>query len=183
MIPRGSSAAFTARIAATPAAPNSSSRNPIFPIPIPCSPVQVPSIAMARRTMRSLIASASASSASESGSIMNTAWKLPSPTWPTIPHGMVARPMSSLVSAMHSASLETGTQTSPVRPWHPGRSARIAGYASWRAFHRRARSSCRRAYAKAVPPRPRPISSTSAPWARTSSSVPWNSKKTVGVSP
>ena len=34
--------------------------------------------------------------------------------------------MSRLVSAMHSASAEIGTQTSVVKPRAPGRSARAA---------------------------------------------------------
>ena len=46
MLP-GSSARFTCRIRSS-ASPSSASRNGILPCPMPCSPVQVPSIASAR---------------------------------------------------------------------------------------------------------------------------------------
>ena len=49
---------------------------------------------------------------------------MPSPTWPKSAIGIERFSMSSLVSAMHSASREIGTQTSVATPRVPGRSCR-----------------------------------------------------------
>lgn len=46
----GSRLRLSVRISSTPASPNSGTRYSFFPSPIPCSPVHVPSIAMARYT-------------------------------------------------------------------------------------------------------------------------------------
>src|ERR1700680_3517223 len=86
---------------------------------MPCSPVHVPSIASARETIRSLRRLASAFSSGFSGSIIKIRWKLPSPTWPASAEGTVDCARSRLVSAMHSASREIGTQTSVGQPLEP----------------------------------------------------------------
>jgi hypothetical protein len=52
---RGSTADFSARMSATASNPSSASRNLRLPRPTPCSPVQVPSKAIARAASRLLI--------------------------------------------------------------------------------------------------------------------------------
>jgi hypothetical protein len=54
-----------------------------FPVPTPCSPVHVPSMASARSTSRSLIRFASAISLGLLASNSTTRWKFPSPTCPS----------------------------------------------------------------------------------------------------
>ena len=56
--------------------------------------------------------------------------------------------MSSWVAAMHSASAEIGTHTSVVSAPLPGRIARAASIAPWRACHSRRRSASSAAQAK-----------------------------------
>ena len=70
------------RMTSSAASPCSASRNRILPRPTPCSPEQVPSIASARSTRRSVSRSAAASSSDDSGFTGMTRWKLPSPTCP-----------------------------------------------------------------------------------------------------
>src|SRR5688572_6553329 len=118
----GSSVCLISRIKPT-ASPCSRSRKAILPKPMPCSPVQVPPIARARSTRRSLNASARFNSAGSLGSTRMVVWKFPSPTWPRI---IAVRPVASMslrVSTMHSARREIGTHTSVGQPFEPGRIA------------------------------------------------------------
>ena len=108
------------------AGPASSARLSILPMPTPCSPVQVPSMAIARRTRRLLTSLARASSSGCAGSISISRWKLPSPTWPTIGASRPDLATSTLVSRMQSPSREIGTHTSVAQPTAPGRSDRAA---------------------------------------------------------
>ena len=64
----GSSARFTVRIISTVPAPVSSIRKPCLCSPMPCSPVQVPSKAIARATTASLSRSAVSRSEESAGS-------------------------------------------------------------------------------------------------------------------
>ena len=118
----GSSACLMVRMKSVPA-PSSCSMKAILPWPMPCSPVQVPSIAMARMLSRPTNASVASMLAGSSRSISTSTWKLPSPTWPTIGAVMPCSAMSASVATMHSASREIGTQTSVDSPVAPGLSA------------------------------------------------------------
>src|SRR6186713_1246206 len=121
----GSSAFFNARIASIASGPSSALRYFCLPWPMPCSPVQVPSIACARSTRRCMNSSPRAISSASLVSQTSEQWKLPSPTWPTIGDNRLSRLRSSSVSATHSASREIGTQTSVATTpmLSPGRSA------------------------------------------------------------
>ena len=114
---------------ATPAGPCSSSRNADFPYPTPCSPVQVPSIAIARRTSRSLSALARASSSGSSGSTRIARWKLPSPTWPTIGASRPDSSRSALVSrdALGEARDRHAGVGGEAAGARPQRAARLVG--------------------------------------------------------
>jgi hypothetical protein len=59
---------------------NSPARYFIFPIPMPCLPVQVSDIRSARRIVRSAKRLAASSYAGSFGSITQRIWKFPSPT-------------------------------------------------------------------------------------------------------
>src|SRR3954449_6872549 len=121
----GSSAFFSARIASIASGPSSALRYFCLPWPMPCSPVQVPSIACARSTSRCMNSSPRAISSASLVSQTSEQWKLPSPTWPTIGDNRLSRLRSSSVSPTHSASREIGTQTSVATTpmLSPGRSA------------------------------------------------------------
>src|SRR3954453_15491323 len=121
----GSSAFFSARIASIASGPSSALRYFCLPWPMPCSPVQVPSIACARSTSRCMNSSPRAISSASLVSQTSEQWKLPSPTWPTIGDNRLRRLRSSSVSPTHSASREIGTQTSVATTpmLSPGRSA------------------------------------------------------------
>ena len=90
--------------------------------------------------------------------------------------------MSRLVSRMHSASREIGTQTSVARASAPGRSSRAAQNASCRAAHSRLRSSASVAQRKSEPPNSTASSPTAAACSATPAAEPWNSKNSVGAS-
>src|SRR3569623_963087 len=124
-IPLGSSARLIWRMISPPS-PSSSTRASCLPSPMPCSPVQVPSIVSARATRRALIAWTSAHSPGASGSSEKMTWKLPSPTWPQIVAGTAHVARSRFVSEMHSASRPIGTQTSVAQPTAPGRRPLVA---------------------------------------------------------
>src|SRR3954469_14136991 len=76
----GSSAFFSARSASIPSGPSSALRYFCLPWPMPCSPVQVPSIACARSTSRCMNSSPRAISSASLVSQTSEQWKLPSPT-------------------------------------------------------------------------------------------------------
>ena len=82
---------------------------------------------------------------------------------------------------MHSARREIGTQTSVTMPLAPGRSAMVAQNASWRACHRRLRSSARAVHWNSAPPQSRAIARTVSACSATWASEPWNSKNSVGA--
>src|SRR5581483_9224281 len=79
----GSRAFLSVRITSRPA-PSSASRYLILPWPTPCSPVQVPSMAMARRVRRCMKVSMAAISLGSLRLKAGEVWKWPSPTWPTM---------------------------------------------------------------------------------------------------
>ena len=87
---------------------------------MPCSPVQVPSMPIARRLSRATNSSVFSISPGTSGSNSTSTWKLPSPAWPTIGAIRPISAMSASVSMMHSARREIGTQTSVEIPFAPG---------------------------------------------------------------
>ena len=163
------------------ASPCSAVRNFILPRPMPCSPVQVPSIASARMTRRSFRRSASASSFGSSRLIRKPRWKLPSPTWPTSGAIRKLSFRSFLVSMMHSVSLEIGTQTSVAQISQPGRSALLAYVTSWRAVHSAVRSSVLVAHLNSPPPCSAAIDCTISACSLTPASVPWNSTNSVSL--
>ena len=70
-------------------------------------------------------------------------WKLPSPTWPTIGAISLLSAMSRWVSVTHSASRDSGTQTSVGIMLAPGRSVKVENAALWRASQSLVRSSGR----------------------------------------
>src|SRR6267378_4704865 len=122
----GSNNFLMSRIRPITSSPSSACSEPCLPMPMPCSPVQVPSMASARSTSRALRAFASSSSARLLGSIRITRWKLPSPTWPKSGIGMEAFSISLAVCVTHSASREIGTHTSVDTAREPGLSCRHA---------------------------------------------------------
>ena len=97
---------------ATAAAPCSASRNACLPSPMPCSPVDVPPIAIARAVRRSLIASAASISACDAGSTLIPRWKVAVADVADQDDRQTGPPQSASVSAMQSASREIGTHTS-----------------------------------------------------------------------
>ena len=80
--------------------------------------------------------------------------------------------MSAWVAAMQSASAEMGTHTSVVSAPLPGRIARVASMAPWRACHRRRRSASSEAQAKSDPPHSAASSAVSRAWVSTSAAEP-----------
>src|SRR5437762_1741253 len=122
----GSKTFLMSRIRPITSSPSSACSEPCLPMPMPCSPVQVPSMASARFTRRALRALASSISARLPGSTRITRWKLPSPTWPKSGIGIEARSISFAVSVMHSARREIGTHTSVDTAREPGLSCRQA---------------------------------------------------------
>lgn len=108
-----------------------------FPRPIPCSPVQVPSISSARSTMSVIHFSTAARSFGSLLLYMMLSWKLPSPIWPKT---LANRPRSSIsffeisvegqqrltsaatcIAPIISGSRERGTATSVDQTSSPSR--------------------------------------------------------------
>ena len=84
MMLRGSSARLIVRIRST-ASPCSATSKSILRTPMPCSPVQVPSMPSARGTTRSCERLGLGELVRRCrGRTASSRWKLPSPTWPTI---------------------------------------------------------------------------------------------------
>ena len=87
-----------------------------------------------------LSASAWAIDAASSGSSRNATWKLPSPTWPTMPPRNPDSSSARRACSIAAASSDTGTATSVVIAFEPGASASDAISALCRALHIRARA-------------------------------------------
>ena len=106
--------------------PCSWARYLILPWPMPCSPVQVPSMRSARSVSRSRNPRTARISSWLPVSINGMTWKFPSPTWPTMGARRPVWSMSWRVSPTQAARAETGTQTSVTKISTPGRKPRAA---------------------------------------------------------
>ena len=181
----GSSARLIARIASSAGAPCSAGRYFILPCPTPCSPVQVPSMASARSTSRSmkrlgardLVGVVHVDQQRRRGNCRRRHGRRSA-------RSACSRRCRAGSRSTHSASREIGTQTSvanalragPQRRAPPSRRrgaparACVRSSGLRRPFERTAAEILRRSRRSA-----RDCSATPA-------SVPWNSRNSIGVS-
>ena len=127
-------------------------------------------------------ASACAIEPASSGSSRNATWKLPSPTWPTMPPRSPDSSSARRACSIAAASSDTGTATSVVIAFEPGASARDAMSALCRALHICARAVGSLSDSNAVAPSSSASSRVVARSPATPASVPPNSTKRYGDS-
>ena len=117
--------------------PSSFTRDSFLPMPMPCSPVQVPSISNALSTIRYTQASTFFLCSGSLASYMIDSWKFPSPMCPST---LAKRPKSSisfLLISTISARRDMGTATSVDQTSSlPLRRASMLHRLSFRADHR-----------------------------------------------
>ena len=124
-----------------PVLPTISAKSSLFPVPIPCSPVQVPPNSIALSPIFTDTLLQASYSSGFSGSNKSNEWKLPSPTWPN--RGAV-RPASSIswrVFSSISGNCETGTHASVVMALHPA--LKLIPAANWIKEVKRSSGRCR----------------------------------------
>jgi hypothetical protein len=163
--------------------PSSFTNDPFLPMPMPCSPVQVPSISNALSTMRYTQASTFFLCSGSVASYKIDSWKFPSPICPSTLANSPKSSISFLLISTISASRDIGTATSVDQTSSlPLRSASMLHRLSLRADHR---AFC--SFSSTV-------NSNSPPWfwfeiwrtcstcSATAPGVPLNLKNSVGVS-
>ena len=118
-IPFGSNACLMALMQSMPVLPTISAKSRLFPVPIPCSPVQVPPNSIALSPIFTDTSLQASYSSGFCGSNRSNEWKLPSPTWPNSGAVRPAASMSCRVFSSISGNCETGTHASVVMALHP----------------------------------------------------------------